>query len=85
MVGGKMKLFYRPKHMKKKYNLPFDKFHAVMNFIIEETVWYITWWFELIANIFQKLHQFGEWILESTAKLIDLNDRFLDWFEDQFK
>ena len=80
-----MKLYYKPKHMKKKYNLPLDKFHVVMNFVIEETVWYITWWFELIANIFYKLYQFGEWILKSTAKLIDLNDRFWDWFEDQFK
>lgn len=71
-----MGLFYKPKHMKKKYNLSFDKFHAIMNFVIEETVWYIIWWFCFIVNIFQKLYQFGEWILESTAKLINLNDRF---------
>lgn len=71
--------------MKKKYDLPLDEFHAVMNFVIEETVWYLTWWFELIVKFFHKLYQFGEWILESTAKLIDLNDRFWDWFEDQFK
>ena len=73
-----MKLFYKPKHMKKKYNLPFDKFHAVMNFVIAETVWYLTWWCELIVTFFQKLYRFGEWILESAIKLIDVIDEFFE-------
>ena len=71
-------MFYKPKHMKKKYDLPFDKFHAVMNFVIEETVWYLIWWFELIVKFLQKLYRFGEWILKSAIKLIDKLDEFVD-------
>ena len=71
-------MLYKPKHMKKKYDLPFDKFHAVMNFVIEETVWYLIWWFELIVKFLQKLYRFGEWILKSAIKLIDKLDEFVD-------
>ena len=69
-------MFYKPKHMKKKYDLPFDKFHAVMNFVIEEAVWYLIWWFELIVKFLQKSYLFGEWILKSAIKLIDKLDEF---------
>ena len=62
--------------MKKKYDLPFDKFHAVMNFVIEEAVWYLIWWFELIVKFLQKSYLFGEWILKSAIKLIDKLDEF---------
>ena len=64
--------------MKKKYDLPFDRFHAVMNFVIEETVWYLIWWFELIVKFLQKSYLFGEWILKSAIKLIDKLDEFVD-------
>lgn len=43
-----------------------------------EIVWYIHWW----GN---KFYSFGEWILGTGVKLIDLHDQFWDTIEENIK
>ena len=42
--------------------------------IWNEIIWYIKWW----GN---KFYSFGEWILGTSIKLIDLHDQFWDEIE----
>ena len=79
-----MGLFYKPKHHTPRFQIPWDTIHAVLNFIVDETVWYILWWGSFIASIFRKLYQFGEWIVQTGIKLIDRHDEFWDKIEDKF-
>ena len=78
-----MNLFYKPKHHRKRFNIRWDIIHDVLNFIVDETVWYILWWGKFIWSIFQKLYQFGEWIIHISIKTIDWFDRFWDKVEDK--
>ena len=43
-----------------------------------ETIWYVKWW----GN---KFYSFGEWILGTGTKLIDLYDQFWDEIEGKYK
>ena len=78
-----MNLFYKPKHHRKRFNIRWDIIHDVLNFIVDETVWYILWWGKFIWSIFQKLYQLGEWILQKGIKLINHHDEFWDKIENK--
>lgn len=64
-----MNLFYKPKHLKKSFNIK-----PALTFIYEEITWYGRWWRDFIVFIFQKLYKFGECVLEYGTKLIDYID-----------
>ena len=46
--------------------------------IWNEIIWYIQWW----CN---KFYSFGEWILRTLVRLIDLHDQFWDEIEENIK
>lgn len=77
-----MNLYYKPKHMKQPI---IYKIRTVLNFVIEETIWYGKWWGNLFITIFHKLYNFGEWIIEKSIWLIDAHDDFWDRVEEKIK
>ena len=81
-----MNLFYRSKHWKPRFphTISFQWFHNTMNFIIDETIWYLKWWGHLVINFFRLLYRFGELILEGACKLIDKHDKFWDKFDEGY-
>ena len=80
-----MSLFYKPKHHTPRFTISFQWFHDVMNFIYDETIWYIKWWGHLVVNFFHKLYQFGDWLLAVIVDFIDKHDKFWDSFESKEK